>query len=141
MSDRRTLAARLQSIGGIEPPTLTDDRVAAIERRIALRAPVPVRRATPPRPRVRHVWVAAAAVVVLSVLAVVSFGGSSDALRFTAADGVVVEVPGAVARPVRSGDEVPQGAVVEVAAGGTAAIGRDRCGPAVPSSSPVASLP
>ena len=129
MSDRRTLAARLESIGGTETPPLTDERVAAIEQRIALRAPLPLQRAAPPRPRVRHVWVAAAAVVVLSVLAVVSFGGSSDALRFTAAEGVVVEAPGAVARTVRAGDDVPEGAVVEVAAGGTAAIGRDRFGP------------
>ena len=129
MSDRRQLAARLQAIGRTEVPPLTEERLAVIEGTVVTRTATTASRAPARRPWGSYAWVGAAAIVVALAVAVAVPYGHHAEVRIVAAAGVVVEVPGSGPRVAVAGDALPDGALVEVAAGGAAVVGHDRFGP------------
>lgn len=127
MTDEPTTDAtrrRLEELGSSEVPEPTPARLLAIEARVMSAVAKPVER------RAFPVLLATAAAVVMLIVGVVlvTGGGDPDA-RLTFADGVTLERPGVAPAVATPGDDLPDGTVVVIAAGGSAVVGPDRFGP------------
>lgn len=123
MNDPTELAARIEALAGTAVAEPDAARMQAIEDRVMRTiGEGPDRR----RGRgVRLLGIAAAAVLLIAGLVVVSAGNEPTLLR--AADAVTLERPGEAAVAGVAGDELPDGTIVEIH--GSAVVDGDRYGP------------
>ncbi|MDJ0768790.1 MAG: hypothetical protein QNJ12_08350 [Ilumatobacter sp.] len=124
---RSDVERRLERMGEVVPAAPSEHRIAAIEQRVM--AAITTR--APNRRRVLTAAVALAAATLFVIAAFVAFAAldrGGDA-TFALADGVTLESPGGPSVAIAAGDDVPDGSIIVVAAGGEAVVDGDRYGP------------
>jgi hypothetical protein len=118
---------RLESLGQTNAPYLSEAQTRAIEERVLAAGPAIIE-----EPNVRRravpMLVSVAAVLLIAVVAFAALSGGRNGLTVSAAEGVMLELPDGSSTAVSAGDDVPDGAIVEVAVDGEVVVDGQRFG-------------
>jgi hypothetical protein len=118
---------RLESLGEARAPELFESHVRTLEERVMAAGPAPIDKPVGRR-RAMPMLLSAAAALLIAVVAFGALGGGRNGLTVSAAEGVVVELPDGSSAAVSAGDDVPDGAIIDVAIDGEVVVDGQRFG-------------